>query len=116
MKVEIKCPSCNRKHDIDDHLLGQTLTCECGRKFVAQLPPSKVEQQTVEDPPATSLPVVVEEVKINRRIQVAFWIVVAGLVLLFVAWWAAGRPFLRPANPPTVSPMSVRNQAQPVAE
>ncbi len=101
MKVEIKCPFCGRRHDIDSDLVGQTVTCECGDKFVAQLPPSKLPQAPPVEVAPSSLPDAAEEVRINGRIRVGFWIGIVAIVLLIV-WCAVWRPQL-PKPPATVS-------------
>ena len=110
MKVEIKCPLCGRKNDIDSNLIGQTVTCDCGDKFVAQLPPAKLQPIAAAQPIAapetaeTSLPDAAEEVTINGRIQIGFWIVILAIVLLIV-WYVVWKPKL-PKPPVTASIVS----------
>lgn len=40
MKVEIKCPTCGKKYDVEGEFVGQKVVCDnpdCGSKFVATL-------------------------------------------------------------------------------
>jgi fatty acid desaturase len=106
MKVEIQCPSCGRRHDIESDLVGQTVTCECGDKFVAQLQPPKPLQAPSAPIAPSTLPDTDQEARINGRIQFWFWIGIVAVVLLIV-WLVVWRPQW-PKPPGTVSLGAVR--------